>query len=154
MANPAGPFSVSKFHRDLESHGLAIAEETLHNLLNHLEDVFMVRLVSTHTASERQRMRNPRTVYPVDPGLIPVFQRAGRENRGHSLETAVLIELERRSYDVGWVRVGSGLEVDFFAEHHVAEPPRHPHGPCPSASSGFRRLDGFSAASRWLLGGA
>ena len=121
MANPAGPFSVSKFHRDLRSQGLAIAEETLHNLLAHLEDAFMVRLVSMHTASERQRMRNPRKVYPVDPGLIPVFQRAGRENRGQSLETAVVIELERRGYGVGWVRVGSDLEVDFFAEHHVAE---------------------------------
>jgi len=119
LANPAGSFSVSKFHRDLRSQGLAVAEETLHLLLHHLEDAFMVRLVGMHTSSERQRMRNPRKVYPVDPGLIPVYQRAGRENRGRSLESAVLIELERRGYDVGWVRVGDDLEVDFFAEHHV-----------------------------------
>lgn len=115
LANPGGPFSVSKFHRDLRSQGLPVAEETLHLLLQHLEDAFMVRLVGMHTASERQRMRNPRKVYPVDPGLIPVFQRAGRENRGRSLETAVLVELERRGYEVGWVRVGDDLEVDFFA---------------------------------------
>jgi len=102
LANPAGSFSVSKFHRDLRSQGLSVAEETLHLLLQHLEDAFMVRLVGMHTASERQRMRNPRKVYPVDPGLIPLFQRAGRENRGRSLETAVLIELERRGYAAGW----------------------------------------------------
>lgn len=30
----------------------AIAEKTLHNLLSHLEDAFMARLVSMHTASE------------------------------------------------------------------------------------------------------
>lgn len=119
LANPAGSFSVSKFHRDLRSQGFSVAEETLHLLLQHLEDAFMVRLVEMHTASERQRMRNPRKVYPVDPGLIPVFQRAGRENRGRGLETAVVIELERRGYDVGWLRVAGDLEVDFFAEHPV-----------------------------------
>jgi len=122
LANPAGPLSVSKFHRDLKSQALAVAEETLHHLLGHLEDAFMVRIVSMHTASERQRMRNPRKVFPVDAGFIPVFERAGRENRGRSLETAVVIELERRGYDVGWVRVAGDLEVDFIAEHHVAEP--------------------------------
>jgi uncharacterized protein len=121
LANPAGSFSVSKFHRDLRSQGLSVAEETLHLLLQHLEDAFMVRLVWMHTASERQRMRNPRKVYPVDPGLIPLFQRAGREHRGRSLETAVLIELERRGYGVGWVRIGDDLEVDFYAEHQVAD---------------------------------
>ena len=121
LANPGGSFSVSKFHRDLKSQGLAVAEETLHVLLHHLVDAFMVRLVGMHTASERRRMRNPRKVYPIDPGLIPVFQRGGRENRGRSLETAILIELERRGYRVGWVRVGGDLEVDFFAEHHAAD---------------------------------
>ncbi len=122
MANPAGAFSVSKFHRDLRSQALAVGEETLHNLLSHLEDAFMVRLVSMHTASERQRMRNPRKVYPIDPGLIAVFERAGRKNRGRSLEAAVMIELERRGYDVFWVRVGEQREVDFYAESQVAEP--------------------------------
>ena len=106
LANPAGSLSVSRFHRDLRSQGLAVGQETLHPLLHHLEDAFMVRLVGMHAASERQRMRNPRKVYPVDPGLIPMNQRAGRENRGRSLQTAVLIELERRGYDAGWVRVG------------------------------------------------
>ncbi len=81
----------------------------------------MVRVVSMHTASELQRMRNPRKVYPVDPGLIPVFQRAGRENRGRSLETVVLIELERRGYAAGWVRVADDQEVDFFAEHQITD---------------------------------
>jgi predicted AAA+ superfamily ATPase len=87
MADPAGSFAVSTFHRDLSSQGFSVAEETLHLLLQHLEDAFMVRVVGMHTASERQRMRNTRQVFPVDPVLIPVFQRAGRENRGRSLET-------------------------------------------------------------------
>ena len=65
--------------------------------------------------SERQRMVNPRKAYPVDPGLIAVFDRSGRANVGHALETAVLIELERRRSEVTYVRTPAGYEVDFLA---------------------------------------
>ncbi len=116
LSNPAAPFSVSKFHRDLRSQGIAVEEETLHLLLGYLEDAFLVRLVSMHTASERQRTRNARKAYPIDPGLIPVYERAGRENVGRSLEAVILLELERRGYEMGWVRTGEDLEVDFYAE--------------------------------------
>ena len=51
----------------------------------------------------------------MDPGLIPVFDRTGRANIGHALETAVLIELERRHHEVTYVRTGQGYEVDFLA---------------------------------------
>ena len=122
LANPAGAFSVTRFHRDLKSQAIPVGEETLYHLLSFLEDAFLVRLVSMNTASERQRMRNPRKAYPIDPGLIPVYERAGRENQGRSLETAILLELERREYTMGWVRVGDDLEVDFYAEHPTAEP--------------------------------
>lgn len=122
LANPGAPFSVGKFYRDLRSQGVAVGEDTLHTLLSNLEDAFLVRVVSMHTPSERLRARNPRKVYPIDPGLIPVYERAGRENVGRSLETAVLLELERRGYEAGWVRVGEALEVDFYAESAVDEP--------------------------------
>ena len=67
------------------------------------------------SSSERQRMVNPRKAYPVDAGLIPVFDRTGRANIGHALETAVLIELERRRCEVTYVRTHEGYEVDFLA---------------------------------------
>lgn len=122
LSNPAGSFAVSKFHRDLKSQGLAVGEETLHDQLGYLEDAFLIRVVRMHSASERQRMRNPRKVYPIDPGLIPVYERAGRENHGRSLETVVLLELERRGYEAGWVRVEPDLEVDFYAEGPGTDP--------------------------------
>lgn len=122
LSNPAGAFTVSRFHRDLRSQGLAVGEETLHDQLGYLEDAFLVRTVWMHSASERQRMRNPRKVYPIDPALIPLYERSGRENRGRSLETVVLLELERRGYDVGWVRVGADHEVDFHASAPGMDP--------------------------------
>ena len=115
LGNAGGSFSVEKFHAALRSQGIAIARDTVHQLLGYLEDCFLVRVVWMESHSERQRMVNPRKAYPVDAGLIPVFDRTGRTNIGHALETAVLIELERRRLDVNYVRTGQGYEVDFLA---------------------------------------
>ena len=115
LGNAAGTFSVEKFHAALKSQGVAISRDTLHQLLSHVEDCFLVRTVWLETASERQRMVNPRKIYPIDPGLIPIFDRSGRSNLGHALETAVLIELERRRCTVTYVRTPGGFEVDFLA---------------------------------------
>lgn len=115
LGNAAGTFSVEKFHAALKSQGVAISRDTLHQLLAHLEDCFLVRTVWLETASERQRMVNPRKIYPVDPGFIPIFDRSGRGNLGHALETAVLIELERRRCAVTYVRTPGGFEVDFLS---------------------------------------
>ena len=87
----------------------------MHQLLGHLEDCFLVRVVWMEAASERQRMVNPRKVYPVDTGLMPIFDRTGRANLGHALETAVLVELERRGMEVTYVKTTDGYEVDFLA---------------------------------------
>ena len=115
LGNAGSPFSVEKFHGALKSQGIAVARDTLHQLLSYLEDCFLVRIVWMESNSERQRMVNPRKAYPVDPGLIPVFDRTGRANTGHALETAVLVELERRGFEVTYLRTPEGYEVDFLA---------------------------------------
>lgn len=114
LGNAGGLFSVEKFHAVVKSQGLAIARDTVHRFLGYLEDCFLVRVVWMESGSERQRMVNPRKVYPVDTGLIPLFDRTGRANVGHALETAVLVELERRRLDVTYVRTRKGYEVDFL----------------------------------------
>jgi predicted AAA+ superfamily ATPase len=117
LGNPAGSFSAQKFFDTLKSQGIAVAKDTVHSYLGHLEDAFLIRTVSLHSASERQRMVNPRKVYPVDPGLIPVFDYTRRANTGHALETAVLLELERRGARIGYLRTKGGFEVDFYADY-------------------------------------
>jgi hypothetical protein len=115
LANAGSPFSVEKFYRTLKSQGIAVSRDTLHHLVGYLEDCFLVRTVWMEADSERQRMVNPRKVYPVDSGLIPLFDRTGRSNVGHALETAVLIELERRRCEVTYMRTPEDHEVDFLA---------------------------------------
>lgn len=117
LGNAGGAFSINKFHHDLRAQGIAVGKDTLHDFLAHLEDALLIRTVSIATTSERRRMVNPRKAYPVDPGLIPVFDRSGKANLGHALETAVALELERRGAEVTYVRTATGREVDFLARY-------------------------------------
>lgn len=122
LANPGGPFSVKKHYDTLRSQGVSVGKDTLHEYLAHLEDAFLIRTIAMHSSSERQRMVNPRKAYPVDPGLIALFERSGREHHGRALETALLLELERRAFDVAYVRTSGGYEVDFLA-HRAGDAP-------------------------------
>ena len=117
LKNAASLFSVHKFAQDLKTQGEGVGKDALHAMVNHLEDAFLIRSVPLATESERRRNSNPRKVYPVDPGLIGAFDRSGRSNLGHALETVVLHELDRRGAEVGYVRTAEGYEVDFLARY-------------------------------------
>jgi predicted AAA+ superfamily ATPase len=115
LGNAGGLFSVQKVYDNLRSQGVPVAKDTLHAYLPHLEDAFLVRTLPIATDSERRRQVNPRKAYPIDPGLIQVFDRSGKANVGHALETAVLLQLERRGCETAYVRTEEGYEVDFLA---------------------------------------
>jgi uncharacterized protein len=115
LATPGGSFTVNKFYNFLRSQGVPVGKDTLHAYLDHLQDAFLLRVLDMHSASEKQRMVNPRKVYPIDVGLIPLYEQPGRAHMGRALETAVLLELERREYAITWLRIDADREVDFFA---------------------------------------
>jgi predicted AAA+ superfamily ATPase len=117
LGNPAGAFSVNRFHGDLKSQGIPVAKDTLHAYLGYLEDAFLISVVALASDSVRRRMVNPRKVYPVDPGLIALFDRTGKANLGHALETCVCHELERRGAELGYLRTRQGYEIDFLARY-------------------------------------
>lgn len=114
----ASTFSISKFFKDMTSQGLKVGKNTVYEYLEYLGDSFLIRTVWMHTASERQRMVNPRKVYPVDPGLISIYDRTGEPQLGRRLETAVFLELERRGYEIGYLKTREEWEVDFHARAH------------------------------------
>ncbi|MFW5973346.1 MAG: ATP-binding protein [Bacteroidota bacterium] len=122
LSTPGGNFSIKKLYDSLRSQGVPVGKDTLYDYLDHLQDAFLVRVLSMHSTSERQRMVNPRRAYPIDAGLIPLYERSGREHRGRALETAILLELERREYKVDYLRTSEGWEVDFIAER-PGDPP-------------------------------
>jgi len=117
LGNAAGTFSINKFHADLKSQGIAVGKDTLHAYLAFLEDTFLLQTITLASDSERRRRVNPRKCYPIDTGLIPVFDRSGKTNLGHALETGVYIELVRRGAVISYLRTKNGFEVDFHARY-------------------------------------
>ena len=115
LSSAGGGFTVHKFTNDLRSQGLPVGKDTLHGYISHLQDAFLIRTVPLATDSERRRMVNPRKCYPVDPALTPLYDRSGKANTGHALETAVLLELDRRGAETSYVKTQGGFEVDFLA---------------------------------------
>ncbi|WP_447973887.1 ATP-binding protein [Nitrospira sp. Kam-Ns4a] len=115
LRNPAGLLSAHALYRDLKSQGHAVSKDTVHALLGHLVDAFLLSLVPLATDSERRRNANPRKVYPADPGLIHAFETSGRANLGRALETAVLNALASQGAESGYVKTDDGFEVDFLA---------------------------------------
>jgi uncharacterized protein len=114
LKNAGGAFSVHSFYKDLRSQGQGLAKDDLYAMVAHLEDAFLIRSVHLATDSEKRRNSNPRKVYPVDHGMIEAFDRSGRTNLGHCLETVVLHELDRRGAEVSYVKTPQGFEVDFL----------------------------------------
>ena len=117
LRNPTGSLSIHRLYQDLRSQGHAIGKDTVHSMLGHLIDAFLISTVSIATESERQRNSNPRKIYPADPGLIAAFAASGRPHTGHALETIVFHELDRRDAEISYVKCGGDLEVDFLAHY-------------------------------------
>jgi len=121
MASPGGLFSISKFASDLKSQGISVGKETLFEYLDYLQDAYLLETISIASDSVKRKQVNPRKVYPIDPGFIPLFDRSAKSNIGHALETAVYIHLRRQKADITYVKTHSGYEVDFLARHLTGE---------------------------------
>jgi predicted AAA+ superfamily ATPase len=116
LASPASKFSVSKFFNDLKSQGMKVGKDTLYEYLAHLEDSFLLFTMTISSPSARVRQVNPRKCYPVDPALAAALSFRASGDVGHLLETAIYLELRRRSRSLAYVATRSGYEVDFLAE--------------------------------------
>jgi predicted AAA+ superfamily ATPase len=117
LGNPGGLFSITKFEADLKSQGIAAGRDTLHAMLAHMEDAFLLRSIQVATDSEKRRQVNPRKIYPIDPAMGPVFDRSRKTNTGHALEVAVHNELLRRGAETAYVKTKDGHEVDFLSRN-------------------------------------
>lgn len=111
-------FSVNKTHQTMRSQGIEVGKNTLHALLGHLTDAYMLATVSVFKASHAERLRAPRKVYAIDPGLALAVSVAAAQDVGARLETAVYAEIRRRmgrmrEGSISYYLTGDGGEVDF-----------------------------------------
>jgi predicted AAA+ superfamily ATPase len=115
LSDPGSRMSVHKLYNDLRSQGVRAGKNLLHDLLQHLEDAYLIGTVHLDTPSAARRASNPRKIYPVDPGLAAAHSIKASANHGHLLETVVYWELRRRGYEVAYGLTRSSFEVDFVA---------------------------------------
>lgn len=116
LGNPGMPFSVNKFYNELRSQGFSVSKDSLHAMVGHLEDAFLVRSVPFFSYSQAQQRSNPRKIYPIDTGFIPFYTAPRPLPLGHALETCVLIEYLRQRAEMAYWRTPAGYEVDFVAQ--------------------------------------
>jgi hypothetical protein len=118
LQSPARPFTVNKAHADLRSRGLKVSKDTLHALLDHFQDAYLVFSVPVFRKSERAQATNPRKLYAIDPGLAAAMSHLTATDVGARLENAVFLELRRRhgrllQGQLSYYLTASGREVDF-----------------------------------------
>jgi predicted AAA+ superfamily ATPase len=118
LQSPARSFTVNKAHADLHSRGLKVSKETLHALLDHFQDAYLVFSIPVFKKSERAQATNPRKLYAIDPGLAGAMSQVTATDVGARLENAIFLELRRRhgrllQGQVSYYLTASGREVDF-----------------------------------------
>jgi predicted AAA+ superfamily ATPase len=116
LQNPATGFSVTRFHGQMKSEGLACTRDTVHLLLGHLEDAYLVFPVELFSRSAQRRRVNPRKIYLVDTGLLGAFSLGMTADCGARLENLVFLALRRRGWPVSYGLAGDGHEVDFVCK--------------------------------------
>ena len=118
LQSPAQSFSVNKAYADLRSRGFSVAKDTLHALLDHFQDAYLVFAIPVFNRSVRVQATNPRKLYAIDPGLAAAMSHVTATDLGARLENAVFLELRRRHGrllrgEICYYLTRSGHEVDF-----------------------------------------
>lgn len=107
-------FSASRCLNYFKSVGYKIGKEKILRLEHYSQDAYLFFFLSAFGASVKDRSVHPRKAYPSDPGFL--YAAGGMEDRGRSLECAVLLELRRRLAPdeeiLYWTDKGQ-MEVDF-----------------------------------------
>jgi predicted AAA+ superfamily ATPase len=120
LRRSGGDFSMNKTYNDLKSRGFKVSRETLADLMADFADAYLAFRVNDYTRSTRVNPRSTYKVYAVDPGLFRAVSPSVRNDFAQSLETAVYLELRRRSSSgktdtVTSYRTQKGYGVDFIA---------------------------------------
>lgn len=110
--------SISKVHNYFRSLGVRKSKKTLSNYLKYFETSLYVFTVEKFGYKTRNRVKQPRKLYPIDTGLYWLHPRFSKDI-GILMETRVAIELYRRALqdpmvEVYYWRDYQQHEVDFL----------------------------------------
>ena len=74
LGNPGGLFSVTKFEADFKSQGIRVGRETLYELLDHLEDAFLLQTMPIASDSEKRRQHGCAPASAPSAIILPLGQ--------------------------------------------------------------------------------
>jgi uncharacterized protein len=82
---------------------------TLRKYLGYLEDAYGVLVLEKFSHSQKERIRNPKKVYPIDNGLL-----IKRTEKGRLLESAIIQHIRRRTKNIHYWKDAKGGELDVY----------------------------------------
>ncbi|MGB9716964.1 MAG: ATP-binding protein [Thermoproteota archaeon] len=119
MENFGKYVSISKLNNYFKSLGLRKSKKTLANYLRYLETAFFIFPVEKFGYKTRERVMQPKKIYPIDLGFYRLLPRFGTEY-GNRMESLVAIELFKKAFQEGlelfYWKDYQGREVDFVVK--------------------------------------
>ncbi len=117
VRNTGAYFSVTKMTHTLRSLGFSISKSTVSEYLNFALEAFLIFTVEIFSHKLKNRLQYPRKIYTADPGIANLHLFRFKTDWGQLLETAVFLELKRRSAEVYYWKENERHEVDFVRVH-------------------------------------
>jgi predicted AAA+ superfamily ATPase len=102
LINAGNLLSINKMYRDFKSQGRSLSKQTLYELLDYLEEAYVLFTVPFYSTNIKQQQRNPRKIYPLDVGLKHAL--SYQNDIGRLYECIVFLHLRRK--------LGSGNVLD------------------------------------------
>jgi hypothetical protein len=106
--------SLTKTEKYLRTLGLNSSKKTLANHLRSLESAFFVFSIEKLSPKLRERVQQPKKIYPIDPGFLNLTPRFTGDH-GTKIECVTAIELLRRQ------TTNPLLEVYYWKDHQQKE---------------------------------
>ena len=115
----ANPVSLNRIRKDLK-----VAEETAQFYLQYLQDVYIVHKLTKYGSSHKVTKSSVPKYYLSDTGTL--YWRSKKKKKGQLAETAVYLELRRRSErieypDIAYTETADGKEIDFRVHEYLYE---------------------------------
>ncbi len=109
--------SIRKLSSYMESEGIKVSRNTLHNYLEYSRDSYIIFPVRKYSRSLREVEQSKPKIYPIDSGIVRVFAHRTSEDFGRLMEWAVFMELRRKyieNKNIFYYVTSSGKEIDFL----------------------------------------
>lgn len=114
ISNNAMIFSVNKYYNDLRSRGIHISKDRLYEIMDHLEDAYLVLPVKKYNESVIKQQKALKKIYVNDTGIATALNFTSSLNIGRLLEAIIFLEMKKKNMHIYYYT--NGFETDFVIQ--------------------------------------